>query len=401
MPAPKPKRRSGPSSSKQPYCNVYTVLLMLVLVYFSIMHSMYNQIESRDLQQLRLRKKDINSGYSVERQHNLESILLEGLPPAVTSITSIPSVNETEIPLHELFPIESTDIIDGSFKKQTIMDGHVILLAGGGEGWSDAVLHLIAQEISLLEYLGEIFTPGPFPSRNLPPHPSSVKLFPANSQVQDTIIQHIQRSLSPHRLKEGGRAIIGVQLGHAWSNGVTVSWLLRQLMRHGECSHLLMVASNPIRSLVAVAELADNPSFTSLSLSSLSSFSLSDHCSSQLLKHSLSATHVTTLAAEQYSGFLDAASVIKSSTKSGLLTRGFFFEADFLHHPSAVMNKIRALLDLPMVDSTEPLSVTHNRCPLSTLLLNYEQLFCSLCKWDAALPLSLSLSLSMVQVVRC
>eukprot|EP01041_Mallomonas_annulata_P000818 gene818-1594_t len=351
MPLPRPRKRNPTSYYKQSI--IYIVFLSIVVIYFIFLRSLFTEIDKDDTNlgaKKHLHKKlHASHVVSIPQKHNLESIFLEGLAPlSYNEVDGL--IDDTPIVFSDLFQNERSHI-------------HNTSRVG-----SSNLMHMLGRHMNI-ENLGEIFLPELFDSPKLLPKSDSVKKHPANEVLQTKIATYIRRSLSPDRL-HGKRGIVNVKFWHAWSNGVSISWLLQTFFEEGDCTHIIFVTRNPVR--IAISEnFAENEAVRGYSKKSLSPPS----CESQRMRYAVSGVKVVEMALDQYRGFREA------STVTGLNALGISYEKDILEDPRFAYRKIVKFLNMKDENPDEKF-IKGLPCRLSQLLQNYEELFCSLFKWD-------------------
>eukprot|EP01042_Synura_sphagnicola_P006113 gene6113-7804_t len=83
----------------------------------------------------------------------------------------------------------------------------------------------------------------------LPPALSSVTEYPASKAHLLKIEEYIKARLGV-KAPSGKRKLIELEMGDAWSNGVSLSWLLESLRRYGNVTTVLKLNRNILRQLL-------------------------------------------------------------------------------------------------------------------------------------------------------
>lgn len=124
--------------------------------------------------------------------------------------------------------------------------GHVVLLSVSGRVGSSNLLSMLNQ--GLVASIGEIFSEKMFHSRGLAPDVHSPKRSPAQPKHEARMIDHIRRAFNtPKSYHDETHKLASIKFWHAWINGVSLSWLVRQLFIHGCVSHFVLISRNPVR----------------------------------------------------------------------------------------------------------------------------------------------------------
>ena len=201
----------------------------------------------------------------------------------------------------------------------------------------------------------------------LPPIESSASLSPASTQQRARMEAYIKARL---RSADGGvvRRLVEVEVGDAWGNGVSVSWLLNALRVYGGVTHAVLLSRNSIRLQLwsEGMERFDGayPTMTCEQLKQL--FEIDAHTA-------------VNLAVFQSRAFAEAAVV------SSLPQLGLSYEADFIKSDaSSAVSQVANLLGLTPRAGADRMVPPTRQCPLSEQLHNYPMLQCML----AGSPLS-------------
>lgn len=174
--------------------------------------------------------------------------------------------------------------------------------------------------------------------------------------------------------------LASVKFWHAWTNGVTVEWLARKLVSNGCVSHFILILRNPVR--ITISEMYGHKySQWSYRGSGGAKGIQKTACARSHLAYHIGATWVGQMASAHYQGFVALQNI---SSSRDLPALGMSYESDIL--PSAHKTYLRVLgflgLQAPPEQDPPRAAKKGMLCPLSSMLVNFEELKCSLSRWE-------------------
>jgi hypothetical protein len=250
-----------------------------------------------------------------------------------------------------------------------------------------------------LKNIGEIFIS--FRSKNLPPDPSSPLTHPSDDNHRRRIDAHIRRAFVV--TNPNIHLVASIKFWHAWSNGVTVSWLAKALITNGAVTHFILISRNPTRITVSEQYGHRHHSWSYPKGSSTSGNS--PVCARSYLSYHIGGRWMSQMAVKHYRAFLEILSLLpqtvnpssvpsllhhnsSSSTTSPLAILGLSYEADILRDPLNAYRQIisfLALSDTNLLVSSQLPSSKYGKgmsCALSSMLINYEEILCTFLTYD-------------------
>jgi hypothetical protein len=284
--------------------------------------------------------------------------------------------------------------------------GNIVIFSATGRVGSTNLLSMFRGR---LKNIGEIFLS--FPSKNLPPDPSSPINHPSDENHRHRIDDHIRRAfvVDPKIAKLTGRTfhlVASIKFWHAWSNGVTVNWLAKSLLANGAVTHFILISRNPTRITVS-EQYGHRHHSWSYPLGTPSSGgvrSSSPVCDRSYLSYHIGGRWMSQMAVKHYNSFLEILSLLppqafnssfpslfyptssSSPSSSSLSILGLSYEADILKDPLRAYRQIISFLTLSDSSSSQHIpSSKYGKgmsCALSSMLINYEELLCTFLRYD-------------------
>lgn len=170
--------------------------------------------------------------------------------------------------------------------------------------------------------------------------------------------------------REFRRKMVHVQMLDAWTNDVSITWLMEALRDVGDVTHMVVLTRNPLRA--KISDIAGTrykhiitPDIT---------------CSDQKFLYDIGRSDAIEMAVSQHSGIREAMSV------PGIQSVGFTYEHDVLPaHLNTLGNIAKFLWDFsrgplptPVEVETEKYHTQIGNCLLSQLIYNFKELHCTL-----------------------
>ena len=277
---------------------------------------------------------------------------------------------------------------NGMEEKCSPLSNIAIFSATGRVGTTN-MLTMLAYHSNVVN-VGEIFMSSSFKSANLPPNNMSPKQHPASVAMQNHLVSRIKSTL--RRNRDGhSRMLASIKFWHAWSNGVTVKWLARQLIYHGCVSHFLLIARNPVR--ITISEMYGHKfkawSYRGDSVKDVQT----GVCARSRMAYHVGARWAGEMAVAHY---LDFQEILSLSGAEGVRSLGLMYEVDILPSAHKAFERVSAFLAAPIENwSMSPRTAKKGMlCPLSAMLVNYEELKCSLRRWERNHGVSIGANLS-------
>jgi hypothetical protein len=240
------------------------------------------------------------------------------------------------------------------------------------------MLQMLSHHANVLN-MGEIFLSTTFPSLNLPPNYLSPKKHPASTEVQNRIISRIRKTLTGSQ-RGNARRLASIKFWHAWSNGVTVPWLAEQLISHGCVTHFILILRNPVR--ITMSEMYGHK-YRSWSYhgSNGERGVQTTVCARSHLAFHIGGRWVGEMAAAHVREFRALQQV---AAARGIASLGLSYEANILGLAQRAFFEVSEFLGVPMSEGlSAPAAAKKGMlCALSDVLVNYEELQCSLGRWE-------------------
>jgi hypothetical protein len=267
--------------------------------------------------------------------------------------------------------------------RQCVNNGNIAIISMNGRVGSSNLLEMLGS--SNFINVGEIFMHRRFTSLNLPPNINSPKQFPAEENHKTKMIKYIEKSFQPqsnrpNKYYSKRNIIASIKFWHAWMNGVSIGWLVEQVLVHGCVQNVVLISRNPIRIVISeqYAHKIEKWKFDKNDIK--------PDCTQLKLSFHVGAQWTSEMAIRQYLGFreiLSLKSIASSNSSSSVNYVGLSYENDILLNPEKALKIILRTFDSTLVDKLHPQS-SHAKgitCKLSDLLINYEELICSFKKF--------------------
>jgi hypothetical protein len=189
-------------------------------------------------------------------------------------------------------------------------------------------------------------------------------------QWQEVIVQRVEKAFNGYGARDFRRKVVHVRMFDAWTNDVSITWLVQALRDVGGVTHMVFLTRNPLRTKISdIASTRYNhiitPSIT---------------CDDQIFLYDISRYEAIEMAVSQHSGFREASSV------EGIKTVGFTYEHDVLPDHLGTLGRIATFLwDPARGGMQDPVEVQESAyqsqfgdCSLRDLIYNFKELHCTL-----------------------
>jgi len=199
------------------------------------------------------------------------------------------------------------------------------------------------------------------------------------------MMNHIRHCYSSNDNKEyKSHKLASIKFWHAWSNGVTIEWMVNQLIHCGCVTHFVLIGRNPVR--ITVSEQYANRYRTWQYQKSRQRSAPGAVCDRSYLAYHIGGRWVAEMARTHYMGFTAVQSAIERVRSQLQLSFpahiGLSYEADMLPDPVKAYEKIMGFLQLESQAVPPPRHRKGMICPLRDMLVNFEELVCSLQQWE-------------------
>lgn len=245
--------------------------------------------------------------------------------------------------------------------------GNIVILSYRGHVGANVIANMLSDSYAITN-LNAIFSRRYWDEGlNLPVTDISV----GNYSHHQIIMQNYIAS-KLHRAANDPVKVVEVEVADAWSNGVTLEWLLNTLHVHGGVSHVIKIVRNPVRVQMAV----DFAQHFSREHNTNEAQHLHDmDCDYQKHLFEVTGGQAIEIALAMSTGFADTQRPIFSALRQ----LGLSYERDLLPGTEIGLQKVLQFLGLHQspAAATPPVQFPHS-CPLSVMLHNYEMLKCEL-----------------------
>jgi hypothetical protein len=185
---------------------------------------------------------------------------------------------------------------------------------------------------------------------------------------QENIISRIEQTFEGYGPTR--RKMVHVRMFDAWTNDVSITWLIQALRDVGGVSHMIFLTRNPLRA--KVSDIASTR-YEHIITSSIT-------CDDQIFLYDIPRSEAIEMAVSQHSGFREALSVDR------IKSIGFTYEHDILpNHLGTLKNIAEFLWDSSHSLMTSPEKVDNSAyrtqlgaCSLEKLIYNFKELHCTL-----------------------
>lgn len=245
--------------------------------------------------------------------------------------------------------------------------GNVVILSYRGHVGGSLISNMLSDSFSF-NNLHSIFSRAYWTEgMNLPVTDASV----GNYSHHELIMQNYIAS-KLHRSPKEPVKVTEVEVADAWSNGVSVDWLLDALHVHGGVTHIIKLVRNPVRVQMAV-DFAQH--FSREDDASEAKHLHDMDCNYQKHLFEVTGGQAIEIAMSMSKGFADTLHARLSSLKQ----LGLSYEGDLLSGPEQGLQKVQQFLGLRTTPAVAPEAVAlPHSCPLSVMLHNYDMLQCEL-----------------------
>lgn len=382
------KKNTGRLLDSYFYFILFSIAIMyLLFIYnYTVSKSSAERIDVGKVE--RANKKAIRE--KIVLQHNMESILLEGLPPLAPTFDNDGTVRFSISSLFEKPKgfVTIDDILSENNGNET---GNIVIFSATGGVDLSQILEFMTKNDNNIEYFGNIF-PEEFNERKNKNDISSFLQFDAHDSVdlQRQVLMHIRFiAAESEKSSTPPRRLFTV----SWPfpvQGISVGWLMRQLRDSGECTHLILLTRNPTRLLIAEQWRSRRATVGNGAGTTSASASARLPCESQRYVYGVSGQQTVQTALSQYRAVREAVFA------TGMQTIGISYEFNVLSDPtdthallSQFLGGVHFETEAPVVDdglmtSTDKRTADEwvSSCRLSVLLFNHKDLVCALTKWD-------------------
>lgn len=256
--------------------------------------------------------------------------------------------------------------------------GSIAIVSANGRVSTTNMLTMLSHHANVLN-MGEIFLSTTFPSLNLPPNILSPKNHPASLDVRNRVISRIRKTLKGSN-RGNVRRLASIKFWHAWTNGVTVPWLAEQLIEHGCVTHFIFIVRNPVR--ITMSEMYGHKYHVwSYHGKNGDRGVQATVCARSHLAYHIGARWVGEMAVSHVREFR---AVQQVAATRNVATLGMSYESNILGVAQRAFFQVSEFLGIPMSEGlSAPTAAKKGMlCSLSDVLVNYEELQCSLRRWE-------------------
>ena len=192
-----------------------------------------------------------------------------------------------------------------------------------------------------------------------------------NSELwQENIVARLERTFQGYGSRDFRRKVVEVRMSDAWTNDVSITWLIEALRDVGGVTHMVLLMRNPLRAKISdIARTRYKHIITP-----------SVKCHEQTYLYDVGRSEAIEMAVAQHSGFREALSV------GGIEAIGLTYEHDILpDHMSSLKRIANFLWDpgsglLPDPVEVNPSSyfTVLGECELNRMIYNFKELNCLL-----------------------
>jgi len=189
-------------------------------------------------------------------------------------------------------------------------------------------------------------------------------------QWQENIVERLDETFRGYGAHDFRRKIVHVRMFDAWTNDVSITWLMQALRDVGGVTHMVLLTRNPLRAKISDAA---STRFKHIITPSIT-------CDDQKFLYEIGRLEAIEMAVSQHSGFREAGAV------EGIKTVGFTYEHDIQPDHLGTLGRIATFLWDPaggrMNDPIEVDDSTyqsqHGDCSLDNIIYNFKELNCAL-----------------------
>jgi hypothetical protein len=191
-----------------------------------------------------------------------------------------------------------------------------------------------------------------------------------SEQWQSNIIARVQKTFTGYGARDFRRKMVHVRMIDAWTNDVSITWLIKALRDVGGVTHMVFLTRNPLRA--KISDIASTR-FKHIITPSIT-------CDDQKFLYDIGRVEAIEMAVSQHSGIREALSV------EGIKSIGFTYEHDISPNHLGTLGDIAAFLwdratgRMPVPnevdDSTYQTQI--GDCALNKMIYNFKELHCTL-----------------------